>query len=52
MKKVSIAFIALLFLIVGIVSPASAKYHHRYHHRHHYYHHHHYHHHHHHYHRS
>jgi len=33
MKKVTIALIALLFLVVGIASPASAK-HHRRHHRH------------------
>jgi hypothetical protein len=33
MKKVTIALIALLFLVAGIASPASAK-HHRRHHRH------------------
>ena len=33
MKKVIIALVALLFLVAGIASPASAK-HHRRHHRH------------------
>ncbi|MGA2109284.1 MAG: hypothetical protein ABSH25_16760 [Syntrophorhabdales bacterium] len=34
MKKVTTAFVALILLIVGMVSPASAKHHRRHHHRH------------------